>query len=332
MHKKKRVSLQDIASQTGVTKMTVSRFLKNPQLVAENTRHKIAEAIETLGYIPNRAPEMLLSAKSHTIGVLIPSLTNLVFSEVLRGIESITTPAGYQTMLAHYAYSPEKEEHAIASLLAYNIDGLLLSDSIHTEKTLNMIERTGIPVIEMMETDTAQMPSVGFNNQKAAFAMTDEMIRRGYHHIVYLGARMDKRTHLKMQGYRQAMQTHHLTPHEVITEEPSSFSLGAKLLNQTLQQYPAVQGIFCTNDDLAIGAVFECQRQKIAIPQTLAIAGFHGHDVGQAMFPKLASVITPRKQIGKVAAQALIDRLQGKLVTLPSIIDLGFEISPGDSI
>lgn len=331
MTKKKRVSLQNVADQVGVTKMTVSRFLKNPDLVSEITRQKLAIALDQLGYIPNRAPGMLLNAKSHTIGVLIPSLTNSVFSEVLRGIESVTSLAGYQTMLAHYGYDQDKEEKFIESLLSYNIDGLLLSESTHTHKTLSMIEHSGIPVVEMMDIQNALMQAVGFDNVKAAQTMTETMIQRGYKHIVYLGARMDIRTKLKMQGYQQMMKAYGLTAHSMMTEESSSFSLGAKLLNKTLTKYPNTDGIFCTNDDLAIGAVFECQRQNISIPKQIAIAGFHGHDVGQAMFPKLASVITPRKRIGQVAAQQLIARLNGDPI-VEKIIDLGFTISLGESI
>ncbi len=105
--KKKRPVLQDVADRVGVTKMTVSRFLRNPEQVSVALRGKIAAALDELGYIPNRAPDILSNATSRAIGVLLPSLTNQVFAEVLRGIESVTDAHGYQTMLAHYGYKPE---------------------------------------------------------------------------------------------------------------------------------------------------------------------------------------------------------------------------------
>ena len=92
-----------------------------------------------------------------------------------------------------------------------------------------------------------------------------------------------------------------------------------------------MDGIICTNDDLAVGAIFECQRQGIAIPEEIGIAGFHGHDIGQAMVPKLASVITPREAMGRVAAEQLLARINGAELTEP-VIDLGFELSAGQSI
>ncbi|MDG6881161.1 Gluconate utilization system GNT-I transcriptional repressor [Phocoenobacter uteri] len=332
MTKNKRPTLQDIASHLGITKMTVSRYLRNPDSVAEATRKKIAVAIEEFGYIPNRAPDILSNAKSHAIGVLVPSLTNQVFANVIKGIETVTDPAGYQTMLAHYGYSIKKEEQRIESLLSYNVDGLILSENHHSPRTLKMLKTANIPVIEIMEcSEIGGYQAIGFDNVAAAQSMTETIINRGHKNIVYFCARMDKRTQLKMQGYQQAMQKHALTPRCIITEESSSFSLGAKQLHQALKQYPDINGIFCTNDDLAIGALFECQRLGIAVPKQIAIAGFHGHNVGQSMTPQLATVITPRLEIGKVAATQLLERLNNH-PQQSHIINLGYQIHLGESI
>ncbi|MFU2114696.1 gluconate operon transcriptional repressor GntR [[Pasteurella] aerogenes] len=332
MTKHKRPTLQDIAIHLGITKMTVSRYLRNPNTVAASTRQKIAMAIEEFGYIPNRAPDILSNAKSRAIGVLVPSLTNQVFADVIKGIEMITDNAGYQTMLAHYGYSESKEEQRIESLLSYNVDGLILSENHHTERTRKMLEIANIPVIEIMDcSEVGIQQAIGFDNVSAAQSMVETMINRGYRHIVYFSARMDKRTKLKMQGYEQAMKRHGLEPHSLITEVPSSFSLGSEQLRQTLEKYPETNGIFCTNDDLAIGAIFECQRLGIRIPQEMAIAGFHGHDVGQSMTPQLATVVTPRLEIGQRAAQELLDRLND-LPQTSSLINLGYQIHLGESI
>lgn len=330
--KTKRPTLQDIADSLGITKMTVSRYLRQPESVAVETRQKIAEAVERLGYIPNKAPNMLFNARSRAIGVLVPSLTNQVFADVIKGIEQVTDAAGYQTMLAHYGYSQEKEEQRIESLLSYHVDGLILSETGHSKRTLKMLKTANIPVIEIMETsEIGAQQAVGFDNISAAQAMTETMIARGCRHIVYFSARMDKRTQLKMQGYEQAMRKHHLVPQSLCTEQPSSFSLGAEQLRQALQAYPSIDGIFCTNDDLAIGALFECQRLGIKVPEQIAIAGFHGHDVGQSLTPQLATVITPRLAIGQTAAQALLARIDGTAPFSP-IINLGYQIHLGESI
>lgn len=330
--KRKRPTLQHIADHLGITKMTISRYLRNPESVAHETGLRIAEAITEFGYIPNRAPDILSNAKSRAIGVLVPSLTNQVFADVIKGIELVTDKAGYQTMLAHYGYSQEKEEQRIESLLSYNVDGIILSENHHSKRTLKMLEIANIPVIEIMDSsEIGIQQAVGFDNISAAQSMVETMISRGHKNIVYFTARMDKRTKLKMQGYEQAMRKYQLEPHSLITDEPSSFTLGAKQLQQALIQYPDIDGIFCTNDDLAIGALFECQRLGIKVPKEMAIAGFHGHDVGQSLTPQLATVITPRLEIGKVAAQELLNRLKGE-PQQSSIINLGYQIHLGESI
>ncbi len=332
MAKSKRPTLQDIATHLGITKMTVSRYLRNPDSVAISTQKRIATAIEEFGYIPNRAPDILSNAKSLAIGVLVPSLTNQVFADVIKGIETITDPAGYQTMLAHYGYSIEKEEQRIESLLSYNVDGLILSETHHSPRTLKMLKIANIPIIEIMECgEIGHYQAIGFDNVTAAQSMTETIINRGHKNIVYFSARMDKRTQLKMQGYKQAMQKYNLTPNSIITEESSSFSLGAKQLHQALEKYPNLNGIFCTNDDLAVGALFECQRLGIKVPKQIAIAGFHGHNVGQSMTPQLATVITPRLEIGKIAATQLLEQLNNQ-PQQSHIINLGYRIHLGETI
>jgi LacI family gluconate utilization system Gnt-I transcriptional repressor len=330
--KKKRPVLQDIADRVGITKMTVSRYLRNPDQVSAALQQTIAVALDELGYIPNRAPDILSNATSRAIGVLLPSLTNQVFAEVLRGIESVTDAHGYQTMLAHYGYTPEREEQRLTSLLSYNIDGLILSERNHTARTLKMIEVAGIPVVELMDCVSPCIDmAVGFNNFEAARQMTQQMIAHGHHHVVYLGARQDERTIIKHQGYEQAMRESGLEPRSVMSSRSSSYSVGGELLLEAQREHPQVDSIFCTNDDLAVGAMFECQRQGLSIPNDMAIAGFHGHDIGRVMVPKLASVLTPRERMGQIGAEYLLTRLRGET---PSnrMVDVGFSLEMGDSI
>ncbi|WP_421199768.1 substrate-binding domain-containing protein [Aeromonas enteropelogenes] len=330
--RKRRPTLQDIADQTGVTKMTVSRYLRDPQTVAEGTRERIAAVVEELGYIPNRAPDILSNATSKAIGILIPSLSNQVFSAAIHGIESVTRPAGYQTLLAHYGYNPEREEEQVASLLSYHVDGLILSDSQHTERTRKMIATAGIPVVETM--DLPQDPIdmvVGMDHKAAARAMVTEMLLRDRRKVVYLGARLDVRTQLRMEGYYQAMADFGLEGRHLLTEQSSTFTLGGELLDLALVRYPDLDGLFCTNDDLAVGALLQCQAKWIPVPQQIAIAGCNSLDIGHAMTPKLASIATPREGIGREAATMLLARLDGNPLA-ETRKDMGFTLYLGESL
>ncbi|SFN42369.1 transcriptional regulator, LacI family [Izhakiella capsodis] len=330
--KKKRPILQDVANRVGVTKMTVSRYLRNPTQVSAALQTRIAAALDELGYIPNRAPDILSNATSRAIGVLLPSFTNQVFADVLRGIESITDTAGYQTMVAHFGYSSEKEERQMRSLLSWNIDGLILTERTHTPGSLRMINTAGIPLLEMMDSVSPCLDmAVGFNNYEAARQMTQTILKKGYGYPVYLGARLDERTLQKQQGYERAMREAGREPRSVMTPEPSTFSAGGTLLCEAQRRYPETDSLFCTNDDLAVGAMFECQRQGLRIPQQMAIAGFHGHDIARVVNPTLATVITPREEMGNMAARMLLARIQGEAIT-QKMVDVGFTLFDGGSI
>ena len=330
--KKTRPTLQHVADEVGVTKMTVSRFLRNPKSVSEALQSSIAQALEDIGYIHNQAPALLSNAKSHAIGVLVPSLTNQVFAEVIRGIEDVIDPAGYQTMLAHYGYSQAAEEARLAKLLSYNIDGIILSESVHTDRTRKMLATAGIPVVEIMDSVlTPISQAVGIDNAAASAAMTHRMYDKGYRNMVYLAARMDERTNQKVQGYHTAMLALGLAPRCIQTEEPSSFTMGSQLLCEAMATYPDLDGVLCTNDDLAIGALYECQRQNISVPGKIGIAGFHGHNFSQVIVPKLATVATPREEIGQLAAMQLLARFNGEDVA-QAVFDLPFQVLDGETI
>jgi len=235
-------------------------------------------------------------------------------------------------MLSHFGYNQEKEELQLRLLLGWNIDGLILTERSHTPGSLRMIETAGIPVIEMMDCVSPCLDmAVGFDNVEAARQMTRAIIGKGHRHTVYLGARLDERTLLKQRGYEIAMREAGLQPQSVMMEDASSFTAGASLLREAQRRHPQVDSLFCTNDDLAVGAMFECQRQGLSVPGDLAIAGFHGHDISQVVNPQLATVLTPREQMGRKAASMLLASIRGdKSAGKP--VDVGFEISEGGSI
>ena len=140
---------------------------------------------------------------------LVPSLTNQVFADIIVGIEALTEPAGYHLMLSHYGYSPELEERSLASLLSYNVDGVILSDRDHTPRSLRMLETAGIPIVEIMDTHRPPLQqTVGYDNVQAAYDMVSEMIRRGRRQVIYLAVRLDERTRQRELGYRRAMEEH----------------------------------------------------------------------------------------------------------------------------
>ncbi len=326
-----RVSLRDIAELAGVTKMTVSRCLREPDSVSLVTREKITKVLEDIHYVPSRSANIMLNAKSNAIGILIPSFQNQVFADILAGMESVTGQYGFQLLISEYNYSAESEEKQILNLMSYDVEGLVLCEKSHTPRARGFLNAANIPIVEIMDTLEPHIDiEVGFNNHMAAYDMVTTMIGRGKKRIYYFSSRDDQRDNQRYAGYQQAMEDHGLTVYRLTPNKISSFSLGALMLEQALKEPVQPDGIFCTNDDIAVGVLFECLRKNIAVPNTISIAGFHGLDIGKTVTPTLASVITPRFAIGKLSAEMLINKINSRPVICT--IDVGFDIFQGETI
>ncbi|TDQ26030.1 LacI family transcriptional regulator [Raoultella sp. BIGb0149] len=329
--KNSRMTLQDIANLAGLNKMTVSRYLRDPGQVSQRSRELISKVMEENNYIPNRAPEILLNARSKTIGVLIPSFRNQIFADVLAGIESVTSAHQYQTLIANYEYDPQREEREVLNLLSYNIDGLILTGKQHSDRMIQYVRASGIPVAELMDFGGPQLDiQVGFDNEKAARDMTNAFLESGKRSIAFFGSMDDPRDLSRFRGTELALQAHGLKAYHMAPRTISSVALGRQMFLKMQQSCPGIDAIFCTNDDLAVGVLLECQSQGKTVPQDMAIAGFHGLEIGRASLQKIASVITPRYDIGKTASEILLARLAGK--DAPDSVNLGYQIYYGDTL
>ncbi len=329
--KAQRVTLQDIAQLAGVTKMTVSRYLRTPDKVAPDTAIRIAQVMEEVNY--NVDPDNMIYAAAHNprIGILIPSFNNQIFSDLLAGIESVTSSQGYQTLVVNYDYNNEREEEQIIHLLSCHLSGLILTESVHTLRADKYLNAADIPIAQLMDIDPQpNRIMVGFDNVQAAFDMTSTLLASGKRNIVYFGSMSDVRDQKRYRGYSKAMEDAGLTPRNISPNTLSSVSIGAGMLSLARQMYPLTDGIFCTNDDIAVGVLQECLRLQIAVPAKMAISGFHGLDIGLVTTPSLASVITPRFEMGKVAAEILLKKIK----RIPTIehVDLHYRISLGGTL
>ncbi|WP_026354362.1 LacI family DNA-binding transcriptional regulator [Massilia niastensis] len=328
-----RTTLEQVAAQAGVSIMTASRALSQPQLVSEATRIKVEQAVAELGYVPNRAARALASAQSHVIVVLVPSLSNLVFTAVLDGIQDAVGPGRYQLLIGNTHYSDAQEEKLLSIYLQSNPDGILLSSLAHSPQVAQMLAASKVPVVSMMDlADNTDVLSVGFSQLDAGMAMTRYLIDKGYRRIGFIGAQLDERTLRRADGYRQAMQAAGLADQrlEVMVPDSSTIALGAELMGRMLDSVPDVDAVFCCNDDLAHGAIFHCQRQGIRIPEQIAISGFNDLPASAWMMPSLTTIDTPRYQVGYEAASLLLQLIAGKEPERRRI-DLGFTLRERES-
>jgi len=329
--KMQRITLNDIAALAGVTKMTVSRYLRTPEKVKAETAQRIASVIAEVGYQPDPDNAAISSNALPRIGVLVPSFHNQIFADLLAGVESVAAAHGYQTLVVNYDYDSQKEEEQIATVLAFNVKALLLTESVHSVRAEKYLNAAKIPVAEVM--GLAANPgriNVGFNNFQAGMDMTRMLLASGKQRIIYFGSMSDIRDEQRYTGYCQAMASAGLPVGRIAPGKVSSVSIGTGMMTLARQMYPDIDGILCTNDDLAVGVLQECIACGIAVPKSMAIAGFHGLEIGQVTTPRLATVLTPRFEMGKVATEILIKKIKG----LPTIeqVDLHYQLSMGETI
>lgn len=243
--KNNRMTLQDIANLAGLNKMTVSRYLRDPGQVSERSRELISKVMEENNYIPNRAPEILLNARSKTIGVLIPSFRNQIFADVLAGIESVTSAHQYQTLIANYEYDPQREEREVLNLLSYNIDGLILTGKQHSDRMVQYVRASGIPVAELMDYGGQQLDiQVGFDNEKAAWDMTHAFLESGKRAIAFFGSMDDPRDLSRFRGTELALAEHGLKAYHMAPRTISSVALGRQMFLQMQKTRPDIDAIF----------------------------------------------------------------------------------------
>ncbi len=328
--KKQRIAVNDIAVLAGVTKMTVSRYLRTPEKVKSETAERIASVIEEVGFEPDPDNPHITSQSIPRVGVLIPSFNNQIFSDLLAGIETVAEAQGFQTLVVTYDYSLQKEEEQIAALLAFNIKALILTDTAHTLRAEKYLQAAKIPIAEVM--GIASHPdriNVGFDNLQAGYQATRALIDSGRKHIAYFGSMSDLRDQQRYQGYCAALDEAGLPSTHISPKRVSSIETGATMMQEALHSVPELDAIFCTNDDLAIGVLRACQAAAIEVPQHIAIVGFHGLEIGQITTPRLTSIHTPRFEVGQRATELLLQRVQG--ITTPCQVILETRFLNGDT-
>lgn len=329
-----RPTIADVARMAGVAAITVSRALRDPALVSAELRMQIDAAVAQLGYLPDPNARALASSRADVVGVLVPSLTNVVFADVVRGIyDELGGNNRLQIQMGNTHYSPLEEERLVKVFLGQRPSALIVSGIDQTEATRRLLETAGCPVVQIMEThdDPVDM-LVGFSHFDGGRAATRHLIDAGYRRIGFIGARMDPRSQRRLAGYRRAMEDAGLFDMRLMTTTPtpSSVSLGGQLLADALARAPDLDAVFCNNDDLAMGVLFECHRAGIPVPGRIGISGFNDLDMMRVAFPPLTSVRTPRYEIGRRAVQMVLQRLAGQDPAEP-VIDLGFELKVRES-
>lgn len=325
-----RATLSDVARQAGVSPVTVSRAIRHPEMVSEELRKRIDDAVLKLAYIPNHLASALASTRTQIVGVIVPSLTNGVFDDYLASIQDVLNPAGFQVLVLNVRYSEIEEERAIETLMGYHPEAMIVAGVDQTERSRQLLGNAGVPVVQTMDvTDDPIDLNIGLDHGAAGAAAVRFLHAQGHRKIAHLTARGDPRARRRHAGYQRQMDELGLSTTGLVAATPriSDVAMGGTLFSEVLAQVPDVTAVFTCNDDLALGTLFECQRRGIRVPEDVAIIGFNDLDFAGAAVPPLTSVSIERREMGTWAARAILEIIRGGgKRPKPASVDVGFSI------
>lgn len=327
-------TMGDVAELAKVSQMTVSRVMRKKGYVSKDIVERVHAASRQLGYVHNRIAGGLAGEKNSLVGVILPTLRNRVFTEVLSGITEALAASGAQPVFGVSEYSLESEAKLVEDLLSWRPMGLILAGLEHEAGVRRMIEASGIRSAEIMDTDGQPISACfGFSQHDAGVAMAEHLLAKGYRHFGYIGCQMnlDVRAAKRRDGFVETVEKHggQLTA-QLLSQEPSSMVAGRTLTKELLEGGGPVEVIYYGNDDLASGGLMHCIAEKIAVPDDVALAGFNGLSFLQSMPLEVTTSRSPRFEIGFEAGLYVSGAREDDHDT-PLIVDMGTTIVPGQT-
>jgi LacI family gluconate utilization system Gnt-I transcriptional repressor len=318
--------MEDVARVAGVSLVTVSRAINTPDKLKPETLSIIRNAISKLGYVPNLTAGSLASNRSRIIGAIVPTISNSLFADTIDGLSERLAREGYQLLLGQTHYQQAQESALVEAFLGRRVDGIVLTGVTHGEAVRTRLKLASVPVVETWDITPEPIDMIaGFSNENAGAAVARWLMEKGYTNLGFIGAQ-EERSMKRLKGFIAEVERQGGAPVvRTILTPPSSITDGGQVLASMMAANPQVRAIFCGNDSLAAGVLFECQRQGWAVPERLAIVGFADLPIAMATMPGLTTVQVQRRNIGTTAGDMLLARLAGG-DERDKCIDLGFEI------
>lgn len=320
------VTLEDVARLAGVSTITVSRALNYPEKVAAKTLEKVNRAISQTGYVPNLLAGGLASRRTRLIAAIVPSIANMVYGETIQCFSTPLNQAGYQVLLGESGYPEKSEQKLISAILSRRPDGILLTGVNHSADCRRLLLASKIPLVETWDlTPTPLDVNVGFSHERLASEVADFIAGKGYPRVGIVTAD-DRRALLRAKLMTERLAVHGID--DVYTAQvsvPSNLHRGRSGLAQLLEEGFRDGIVCCSSDTLAHGVLTEAQARGMRIPQELAIFGFGDQSFAADTYPALSTVRIDRPRMGRIAADTLLARIEGKTLD-DHVIDVGFEI------
>lgn len=328
-------TMTDVAQLANVSQMTVSRVMRKTGYVTQEIIDRVQAASAELGYVHNRIAGGLAGEKNMLVGVVLPTLGNRVFTEVLTGITEALAASGAHPVFGVSEYSPETEAALVEDLLSWRPMGLILPGLEQAARIRKMIETSGIRTAQIMDIDGSPLTGpnsacFGFSQVQAGTAMAEHLFKKGYRRFGYVGCQtgLDLRAAKRRNAFVATIER---LGGRLVAErqsgEPSSMVVGRSLTAEILDGSATPEAVYYANDDLASGGLMHCIAEAISVPDDVALAGFNGLQFLQSMPLEMTTTRTPRYEIGFRAGL----HVSGAEPPETAVVDLGTKIEPGQT-
>jgi LacI family transcriptional regulator, gluconate utilization system Gnt-I transcriptional repressor len=321
-----RVTLADVAAFAGVTTMTVSRYLRSPERVAEHTAKHIAQALQDTGYTPNLQAGSLASGRSQAVAVIVPNIAHSIFADTLHGLGTGLQAAGLQMLVSSTGYSLDTEEQQVRTVLGWAPAAIVITGRVHnkpTEQLLLAAQQRGTPVVEIWDQSPEHEPhafqQIGFDHAYAGAMMAQALMERGYTELCFIdsGVEQDFRAHERAQGFIGKAQSCSIQAAHWHALAGDPVEMGGECFARWhAQQHRASRcGIGFANDLLATGALLQAQQLGCKMPRDIGLLGFGDFPVGRYCLGGLSTMHIDGERIGQLCAEFIAQQLSENDVT-----------------
>jgi LacI family transcriptional regulator len=316
------VTMQDIARSLDVSVVTVSKVLRNKGKISVATRQKVLQRAKKLNYQANWIARSLVTRRTFTIGLLLPDFTHPFFAEIAKAVAETVRPHGYHVIISYFEENPELEKSEAESLLARQVDGLILASAQSGAGAFENLRKRNTPFI-LIDRPIAgvQASFVGVDNHAIGQLATTHLIERGCRRIAHLRGPDIGIAKGRMEGYRRALAKHRITLlADYIVDAGYQDESGHEAMRKLLRASPRPDGVFCYNDPVAIGAMRAIAEAGLRVPDDIAVAGAGNVHYSDFLAVPLTTVDQGTFEIGKRAANLLLERISSKRKLRPKKI------------
>jgi LacI family transcriptional regulator, repressor for deo operon, udp, cdd, tsx, nupC, and nupG len=310
-------NIQQVAKQAGVSVATVSRVLNGQNTVSTKTRLKVEDAIKKLNYEPSMLGRNLRNSESRLLLILIPTISNPFYLEVIKGIETVAISQNYNILLCETDSNPEKENIFFDLVRKKMADGIISMDpAVNVETLKKLAEKYAIIQCSEYE-ECSGIPYVTIDNEEASYRAVKHLIQIGHEKIALMNS--DEKflyARQRKMGYKRALEENGITinPNYIIHTQQLGFENGQQAMKKILNLHDRPTAIFAVSDLLAIGALKEINASGLHVPKDIAVVGFDKIDFSNMTNPTLTTIAQPMYKMGTVAAKMLIDKIRGEEV------------------